>query len=271
VLTPLVWSAAALIVAAGEHDFLVGLELEGVGRLECRQGRRRIDELGGRRNLHGTAAGNPLAEIGHGLQLGRAGDIAANGDRPGVVGGRGRQPDDLVGVIVQLLGEVVALLQVLPGRIVGLVEEEAGIAGIFGIDVDLACGDRLAHDRRRAERDAVLRLDAVGIERGEDDVAEQGAFGVDLRGDDDVGGAGTTGEQRRQRGGKCKILEHDVSLCTPLNLCFAGPRRLKATVRTHKRSCEPTTHKRISGCFGQIPLIEKKTMSLRFPAAVARL
>jgi hypothetical protein len=57
---------------------------------------------------------------------------------------------------------VIALVEILPGGIVGLVEEEAGIAGIFRIDVDFAGGDRLAHDGRGAERDAVLRLDAVG-------------------------------------------------------------------------------------------------------------
>jgi hypothetical protein len=50
------------------------------------------------------------------------------------------------------LAASIALLQVFPGGIVGLVEEEAGIAGIFRIDVDFASGDRLAQHGRGAER-----------------------------------------------------------------------------------------------------------------------
>jgi hypothetical protein len=55
--------------------------------------------------------------------------------------------------IVELLRGVVALARVFPHRVVGLVEEERRVAGVFGVDVDLAAGERLAHDRRRAERD----------------------------------------------------------------------------------------------------------------------
>ena len=142
-----------------------------------------------------------------------AGDVAAHGERPGVVGRRRRQPDDLVGVVIELLRQLIALVDVLPGGVIGLVEEEAGIAGIFGIDVDFACGDRLAHDRCRAKRDAVLRLDAVRFESERNDVAEQRAFRVDLRRNDDVGGMGRTHCKGGERNGKCEFLQHGISPC----------------------------------------------------------
>ena len=74
-----------------------------------------------------------------------------------LLAGDGVEPDDLVGVVIELLGRLVALGGILPDRIVRLVEEEARVAGIFGIDVDLAGRDRLAHDRGGAELDPVLR------------------------------------------------------------------------------------------------------------------
>jgi len=92
---------------------------------------------------------------------------------------------------------------VLPDRIVSLFEEEGGVTGILRVDVDLAGGNRLAHDRRRAELDAIDGLDVVGIEHGKDDVAENTAFGVDLRGDDDIG-AGRGSSQSEGKGSSDK-------------------------------------------------------------------
>ena len=53
-------------VAAGEHDQLLGLQGEAVGLLEGRQGRRRVHELGRAGQHHLAAAGDPVAEVGHG-------------------------------------------------------------------------------------------------------------------------------------------------------------------------------------------------------------
>ncbi len=73
---------------------------------------------------------------------------------------------------------------IFPQRVVRLVEEEGRIAGIFGINVDFACGDRLAHHGRGAKLDAIRGLDAVCVENGQNDVAENAAFRVDLGRDD---------------------------------------------------------------------------------------
>ena len=56
-------------VAAGENEKLVGGELEAVGILEAGQRRRALDELGRTGELHLAAAGDPLAEVFHGLEI----------------------------------------------------------------------------------------------------------------------------------------------------------------------------------------------------------
>jgi hypothetical protein len=96
--------------------------------------------------------------------------------------------------VVERLGLLVTLRRVLPDRIVGLVEEEGGVAGIFRIDVDFAGGDRLAHDRGRAERHLVGHRQAVRLQHLKDDIAKEIALGVNLRGDDD-----RVGKRRRRR------------------------------------------------------------------------
>ncbi len=53
-----------------------------------------------------------------------------------LLAGEGRQPDDLVLFVVELLGFLVAACGVFPDRIVGLLEEESRVAGIFRVDVD---------------------------------------------------------------------------------------------------------------------------------------
>ncbi|CAN0628373.1 protein of unknown function [Burkholderia multivorans] len=168
-------------VAAGQHDELRGFQFESVRLLERRQRRRAVDEFGGRRELDVAAAGDPLAEIGERLQVPGLRERRAHRDAPRVVRRRRRQPDDAVGRVVELARGVVALRGVLPYRIVGLVEEERRVAGVFRVDVDFAAGERAAHDRRRAERDLFGDGNAVRLQHLRDDVAEQVAFGVDLR------------------------------------------------------------------------------------------
>jgi hypothetical protein len=156
-----------------------------------------------------------FAEIGQRLQLVGVGNVLAHRDRPGVVGRRRRQPDDLVGVVIELLDRFIGLLRVLPGRIVALFEEEGAVAGIFRIDVDLAGGDRLAHDRCRSELDTIGGLDVVRLQHGKDDIAQHAAFGIDLGRDDDLGFGSRGGECKRNGGtDQCpgEVQSHD---CLP--------------------------------------------------------
>jgi hypothetical protein len=180
-LAPLVPLAAAAIVAAvSPPDRVISFQGEAVGLLEGRQRCRRVDEFRRGRELHRAAACDVFSEIAQGNKLVFVGDVLAQRDRPGVVGRRRGQPDDLVGIVIQRFCLFISLGGIVPAAISTLFEEEGSVAGIFGINIDLAGGDRLAYDRGGAELDAIGRLDAIGVQHRQDDIAEHPAFGIDL-------------------------------------------------------------------------------------------
>src|SRR5829696_4535851 len=170
-------------VAARENDDLIPRQREAVALLESRQSRRTLDELGRAGELDNSAPLRDLRKVVHGGEALPAGEIAAHGDEPGVVRRRPVEPDELVRRLVESLHEIVAGLGLLPGRIVLLVEEEGAVAGVLGIEVDLAGDERRAHDLGRPELKAVLDRNAGLFERDQHHVAEERAFGIDLRGD----------------------------------------------------------------------------------------
>src|SRR5690606_34404437 len=83
-------------VAAGQGDELAGGQIEVVSGLERRQRRGRVDEFSRRRQHHVTATGNIRAEIREGRQTVLLRQILTDRHAPGVVGGRGCQPDQPV-------------------------------------------------------------------------------------------------------------------------------------------------------------------------------
>src|SRR5436190_1113747 len=103
---------------------------------------------------------------------GKSREIAADGDNPGVVGRRRVEPNNAVLGGVELLHLVIALRRVLPGRIVVAVKEDTAVAGIFGIEIDLAGEERRSHDVRGAELDAAIDGDAARRHDIRDHVAE---------------------------------------------------------------------------------------------------
>ena len=147
------------------------------------------------------------------LELVGLGEVLADGDVPGVVGVRRLKPDDLVR-LVERFRLLVCGLRILPGRVGIDAEEEAGIAGVFGVDVDLARGDGGPHDLGRPELDLVLDRQAGMLEHLDDHVAEERALGIDLRGDHDLvahrpGGAGRCHNAEHHAGGNSpKPLSH---------------------------------------------------------------
>ncbi|KAJ0338240.1 hypothetical protein COL154_014265, partial [Colletotrichum chrysophilum] len=167
-------------VAARKRDELIGLQLEIIGLFERRQRRFRVHEFRRGRKLGRTPLRNILAEVRQRDDVVLLRHILAHGDAPGVVGGRRRQPDDLVGLVVELLGSLIRLLGILPDRFLRLVEEEGGVTRVFGIDVDLSGDDRFAHDRRTAEVQTRGRRDLVRIEYRQNHVADDAAFRIDL-------------------------------------------------------------------------------------------
>src|SRR3954447_24675062 len=170
-------------VAAREDDDLIPRQREAIALLESRQGRRALHELGRAGELDDSAPLRDLRKVVHGGKALPAGEIAAHGDQPGGVRRRPVEPDELVRRLVESLDEIVAGLRLLPGRIVLLVEEEGSVAGVFGIEVDLAGDERRAHDLGRPELKPVLDRNAGLLERDQDHVAEERAFGIDLRRD----------------------------------------------------------------------------------------
>ena len=88
-------------------------------------------------------------------------------------------------------------LGVFPDIAVGLVEEEGGVAGIFGIDVDLTRQQSLAHDLRAAQLQPPFDRQSRILQRQRDDIAKKPALGVDLRRDGDIGQGGA-GQRARQ-------------------------------------------------------------------------
>jgi hypothetical protein len=71
-----------------------------------------------------------------------------------------------------------------PGRIGLHLVKEGSVAGIFGIDVDLARKNGLADLLGRSELEAGFHRNAVALEQEGDHAAEKGALGVGLRGND---------------------------------------------------------------------------------------
>jgi hypothetical protein len=131
-------------------------------------------------------------------QLVLLGHVLAHSDRPGVVGGRRREPDKLVLLQVELVRLLPGLVRILPQRVGIHREEESGIAGVFGIDVDLARDQGRAHDLGVAELNLAHHVEAFVAQQKHDHIAQEGAFGVDLRADSHLlGGIRRGGDDRR--------------------------------------------------------------------------
>ena len=79
-------------------------------------------------------------------------------------------------------------------------EEQRAVAGVFGVDVDLPRENGAPHDVGGPELHLVLDGDAVLRQQERDHVAEEAAFGVDLRGDDDGLRGGRAGEDHGDNG-----------------------------------------------------------------------
>src|SRR5438046_390001 len=156
---------------AGEHDQLVGAQPEPVGLLQRAQGAG-VGELGRADEHHLAAARYPSAEVAHGPEVVRQGHVAAHGQRPGVAGPRGCEPDDVVGGVIESGAELIALLQVLPGGVGRHVEKEPRIAGVFDVQIDLAGEQRLANDRRRTDLGAIERLDPMRVQQQADHLSD---------------------------------------------------------------------------------------------------
>ena len=90
-------------VAADQDEKLPEAKLESVGVLEGRQRARAFDELGRGRELDPAAAIHIGRELIERLEILAAGEIAAQGDRPGIVRWRGRKPDEMILFAVELL------------------------------------------------------------------------------------------------------------------------------------------------------------------------
>jgi hypothetical protein len=118
--------------------------------------------------------------------------------------GRGRaQPDQLVLLGVERPHLFISGLAVLPDRVGVDGKEERAVAGVFGIDVDLAGDERAADDLGRPELKLVGGLDPVGLEQLDHHAAEQPALRVDLRTDPhDVLSIGARGHDRERDPGK---------------------------------------------------------------------
>src|SRR6185437_15159519 len=119
-------------VTAGEGQQLLRLQPKTVGFLEGRQSRRALDKFGRGGELEAAALGEIGGEIVKAFALGKAAEIAADRDDPGVVCRRRSEPAETVLPRVELLHPGVALRGVLPGRIVVPVKEDPAVAGIFG-------------------------------------------------------------------------------------------------------------------------------------------
>ena len=78
------------------------------------------------------------------------------------------------------------LYPILPYRVLLQVEKQSTITGVFRIDVDLSREKRAAYDVGGPELELVVDRKTVSFEQGHDHAAEQRAFGVDLRSDDDL-------------------------------------------------------------------------------------
>lgn len=61
-------------------------------------------------------------------------------------------------LLIEALHLLIALLGILPRRVVFIFEEEGAIAGIFRVDIQLAGDNRPAHHRRGAELDFINRF-----------------------------------------------------------------------------------------------------------------
>ena len=124
------------------------------------------------------------------------GHILAHGNRPGVVGVSGLQPNQLVALVIHLFDQRVASAQVLPRLVALVAQHESAVAGVFGVDIELARHQSRAYHLGVAQRYAVFNLDAVGFQGQHQDVAEQFALGIDF-GADPQGGGGLRGHLKR--------------------------------------------------------------------------
>ncbi len=86
-------------------------------------------------------------------------------------------------LLIQALHLLIALLSILPCRVVFIFKEKSAIAGIFRVDIQLAGDNRPAHHRRGAELDFVNRFDAVAFQHLLDHITEQRPFGINFRAD----------------------------------------------------------------------------------------
>src|SRR5450755_4043892 len=98
--------------------------------------------------------------------------VLADRERPGVAGIGGREPYNLISLVIKPRSQLVTFAQILPGGVGWQVEKETGIAGVLNVDVDLAGNERLANDVGRAERGAIHSLYPRRIEQHADHLAD---------------------------------------------------------------------------------------------------
>ncbi len=117
-------------------------------------------------------------------------------------------------LLIEALHLLIALLGILPRRVVFIFEEEGAIAGIFRVDIQLAGDNRPAHHRRGAELDFINRFYAVAFQHLLDHIASS-APSVSIFEPTFTGSAACSGKLIRAASasaGPCRCHLHPASL-----------------------------------------------------------
>ncbi|SPX51936.1 Uncharacterised protein [Klebsiella pneumoniae] len=170
-------------IAPGQRQQLVLVEVEAIRFFKRWQRVRALNKFRRSRQLKFAALLQVATEVGQRGQLIFLRQVLAHGDSPGVVGRRRGEPYQLMFLLIEALHLLIALLGILPRRVVFIFEEEGAIAGIFRVDIQLAGDNRPAHHRRGAELDFINRFYAVAFQHLLDHIAQQRAFGINFRAD----------------------------------------------------------------------------------------
>ena len=125
-------------VAASQRQQLVRRELEAISCLKSRQGVGPFDKFSrcGQFEQAACRCAHPSPQIVQCGELVGERDILPHGNRPGVVGGRSVQPDNLVFGIVERLNALKTRLGIFPGRILFFCKDECAVAGVFGVNIN---------------------------------------------------------------------------------------------------------------------------------------
>ena len=108
-----------------------------------------------------------------------------------VVGGRRGEPDQMVFLIIELCRAGKTGRRVLPDRVAIFMKEKSGIAGIFRAEVDGAGQKRRAQDRGWPDPQPVFRRDFGARKSEQYHFAEERAFEIEFRANDDRRSGGT--------------------------------------------------------------------------------